>query len=124
LITNTTSIGRNVWTSSQHSIYIPKILSRTDGRRLSFKEVLQSPDAFGELDLSQLETKGLRLQPNTSADILSGVHEMFNRIDNHVPNAATELNTAVNRVRSQFPWTSKGFFSSNFLERNSDWFLK
>jgi len=123
LVTNTTSIGRNVLSASKNSIYIPKLHIDSKGDIVSFREVLKGSDAFGELELLQLKRIGIQLQPNSSEDIFLAVKEMFNKIENQQIAGEEEYKIQIDKIRTEIAWTSKGSFSVSFLEKYQEKFL-
>lgn len=124
LITNTTSIGRNVLSAAKNSIYIPKLNLDSKGKIRSFRETLKTPDAFGELELPDLRQLGIQLRTNSSEEIISAVSEMFEKIENNQICGQNEYELRVNEIRAESSWTSKGIFAVSFLERYQEELLK
>jgi putative glycosyltransferase (TIGR04372 family) len=120
LVTNATSIGRNILTSSKNSIYIPKQTSTLDGKTLSYSETLNSPDGFGELEQDELKMIGLRLTPNSAEDILRGVKEIMARINQTFDEDKT-ISVELEKIRKNFAFTSKGNLAQTYIERNPLW---
>lgn len=120
LITNATSIGRNILSSSQHSIYIPKLTVKSNGVALSYSETLNSCDGYGELEIAELKEKDLYLQCNSAEDILLGVREILDRINGKFIEDSPSKNI-LNEIRSRYLFTSKGDFAQSFIEKNTKW---
>ena len=120
LITNATSIGRNVLSSSKHSIYIPKLTINSKGIPLSYSETLNSCDGFGELEISELKEFGLQLQCNSAVDILLGVREILDRIDLKF-DEDDSLKETLRCIRNDFYFTSNGDIAQSFIENNRKW---
>ena len=123
VVTNTTSLGRNVLSAAKNSIYLPKILTNLNFEMLSFEQILKNEDAFGELELDELEKRGLNLLPNTEDDILSAVIEMFDRLDNPDISEKNDFSSRICEIRAGSPWTSQGEFAKSFLEKYQERFL-
>ena len=82
LITNLTSISRNAL-SSDTSLYMPKFLYTTNGRKLEMDELLSSRFSFGgEYSHSQLKREGLIMRENDEKQILEGAEELISRTKN------------------------------------------
>lgn len=124
LITNTTSIGRNVLSAAVNSIYIPKLSVNSKGEICSFRATLLSQDAFGELELPALRELGINLLPNSSEDIHAAVCEMFERIEKGKIQGDAEYSFKIDKIRAEASWTSKGFFAVSFLEKYQKEFLE
>ena len=124
LITNTTSIGRNVLSAAVNSIYIPKLSVNYKGDICSFRASLSSQDAFGELELPALRELGINLLPNSSEDIHAAVCEMFEKIEKRKIQSEAEYAFKIDKIRAEASWTSKGFFAVSFLEKYQKEFLE
>lgn len=120
LITNATSIGRNILSSSENSIYIPKKTLNEKGRCLSYSEVLKSCDGFGELELDQLKELKFQLQCNSEEEILLGVKEIMARIDNDFVEDEKNI-SIIDEIRNLMPHASRGTIARSFLEENKEW---
>lgn len=120
LITNVTSIGRNMLSSSANSIYIPKKTLNGKKRVLSYSEVLKSSDGFGELELREMQEQDLFLECNSEEEILLGVRELMSRISGSHKVDDKTLRT-VAEIRTAFPYASKGTVAQSFIDKNIDW---
>lgn len=120
LVTNATSIGRNALSSSEHSIYIPKKTIDSKGRLLTYSEVLNSVDGFGELELSELREFNLSLECNSEEDILLATRELMSKVEGNYKTDNQSL-LILNQIRDAFPYASRGNFAQTFLDRNSNW---
>jgi putative glycosyltransferase (TIGR04372 family) len=120
LITNATSIGRNVLSSSKNSIYIPKLTVKSNGIALSYSETLSSCDGYGELEISELREQDLSLQCNSAEDILLGVREILDRINGTFVDDNFSGET-LREIRSRFLFTSKGDIAQSFIANNKEW---
>jgi putative glycosyltransferase (TIGR04372 family) len=120
LITNATSIGRNLLSSSENSIYIPKKTLNEKGRLLSYSEVLKSCDGFGELELSQLRELNLQLQCNSKEEILLGVKEIMARVQNNFVEDKKSV-SIINEIRNSMPYSSRGTIAHTFLDKHREW---
>ena len=120
LITNVTSIGRNMLSSSANSIYIPKKTLNGKNKVLSYSEVLKSSDGFGELELREMQEQDLFLECNSEEEILLGVRELMSRISgSHKVDDKTLCTVA--EIRATFPYASKGTLAQSFIDKNIDW---
>ena len=120
LITNTTSIGRNMLSSSANSIYIPKRTYNGKGKMLSYSEVMASPDGFGELEIKALQDHDLYLECNSEEEILLGVKELMARIEGSYVEDKKSLKT-LEEIRTAFPHASRGTVAQSFIEKNKNW---
>lgn len=123
LVTNTTSIGRNVLSAAANSMYVPKIHTDLNGKIKSLSEILQGPDAFGELELPKLKELGLDLKPNSEDEIHAAVCEMFDNLAGIKNRHESEFLAQVANIRSKSPWTSQGNFATSFLEKYQERFI-
>lgn len=124
LFTNQIGIGRSILTFSKDSIHLPKHFIRSDGRKASLSEMLESPFGYGELSLKEFADLGIHIQENSKNEILLATLEMFSRIDGELQGMDNSFDDRVAEIRSAFWWTSKGRFSSSYLQENESWFLK
>lgn len=124
LFTNQIGIGRSILTFSKDSIHLPKHFIRSDGRKASFSEMLESPFGYGELSLKEFADLGIHVQENSKNEILLATLEMFSRIDGEFQEMDNSFDNRVAEIRSAFWWTSKGRFASSYLQENESWFLK
>lgn len=121
LTTNVCSPGKNTPANSEHSIFVPKHVFSTSGERLSFSQILQSPEGYGELDLSQLKAVGLRLEENSSTEILEAGKEILDRIEKRKV-GVTPTVPGIDKVRaSHSDFTSSGKISQSFVETWPNW---
>ena len=120
LITNVTSIGRNILSSSANSIYIPKKTLKGKNKALSYSEVLESSDGFGELELNELQEQDLYLECNSEEEILLGVRELMSRISGShtVDDKSSRI---IAEIRTAFPYASKGTVAQSFIDKNAHW---
>lgn len=116
---NTTAIGRNLFTASEFSIYLPKKVQYKN-RELSLFEILSQPVAYAE-------TLGLRkyryfLRDNSSDEILDAVKDMINLQENKMSKKQLQaFNRPVGVIQEKLKSVGKGNLAPSFIEKNYDW---
>lgn len=118
--TNSTSIGRNVFRNSQHSIYLPKLIRSKEGKLLTLRQTLESEEGFGELQVNRLRETGLTFVSNTSEEILQATKEMMATLQNP-QEQDNPLHNRVEEIRQAFKGATHGTFSLSFLKSNLWW---
>lgn len=124
LFTNQIGIGRSILTFSKDSIHLPKHFTKSDGRKASLSEMLESPFGYGELSLEEFANLGIHVQENSKDEIRLATLEMISRIDGEFQNMDNTFDKQVAEIRSASWWTGKGRFASSYLQENESWFLK
>ena len=121
LTTNVCSPGKNTPANSKYSIFVPKHVFYQSGKRLSLSQILQSPEGYGELNLSQLRGIDMRIEENSSSEILEAGKEILDTIERGEVNAALAV-SGIDRVRnSHSDFTSSGSISQSFLDTWPNW---
>jgi putative glycosyltransferase (TIGR04372 family) len=115
LQTNTTSLGRNTFTGSQFTMYLPKHILR-DGHPLRLSEILDSPIAYAE-ELGILKS-GVKMRENSPEEILRAVEEILYVISTKDKRYYDSANVSVNAIRKDFKSFVRGSFSPSFLSSN------
>ena len=116
---NTTAIGRNLFTASEFSIYLPKKVFK-EKRELALSEILSQPVAYAE-------TLGLKkyryiLRDNSSDEILDAVIDMINLQEDRMSKTELqEVNNPVGIIQKNFKAIGKGNLAPSFIEKNRDW---
>jgi putative glycosyltransferase (TIGR04372 family) len=124
LFTNLIGIGRTTLPFSKNSIHLPKRYVKSNGLHASLTETLHSPFGFGELSMKEYSQLGISIHENSADEILASTVEMFERLEGSTIPDETQLDNRVNEIRTKFEWTSSGSFSTAFLSKNEEWFLK
>jgi len=121
LQTNTLSIGRNLLSSSNGSIYLPKKFVTNTGDYCSFAQILASQEAYSETDLREKHSQGFQLADNSEIEIFDATKDMFNFLDTgkHLDN----LSEKVNDIRKAHNAVGYGLIAPSFLRENERWFL-
>ena len=121
LQTNTTSIGRNILTASEGSLYLPKKYRSISRRSFSFREILNSPEAYAETNLKEKFDNGYILEENNSEEILLATKEMLSTTKNR--EQFQNLEIKVNKIRDEAGAVGYGKIAPSFLVQNESWFF-
>ena len=116
---NTIAVARNMISSPSTFLSLPKH-HMVSGRVLSASEIFGGN--YGYMERPN-DSRGLRLLPNSSAEILSGVRDLLNALTGW-PSATTgtnEASTEFLRLRKEFESVSLGQVAPSFLARNHEW---
>lgn len=117
VITNLTSISRNSL-SGARTIYLPKKLRSLNGDLFSLKDTFASRFSFGGEFLNrQLEREDVRLESNSSAELLFAIEELLER-SSDVSIQETNLDSKVLYLRQECNSVSRGLISNSFLKSN------
>ncbi len=121
LQTNTLSIGRNLLSSSNGSIYLPKKYLSVSGDYCSFAHILESQEAYSETDLREKHSRGFQLLDNSEVEIWEATRDMFYFLEQgkHLD----DLNEQVNDIRKTHRAVGYGLIAPSFLAENENWFL-
>jgi putative glycosyltransferase (TIGR04372 family) len=120
LQTNTLSIGRNILTASAGSLYLPKVW-KFEGRKLSYSEIVTSPEGYSETDLRQKSKCGYSLFENSENDILSATMDMFETSE--AGSVESSEMRKLNSRRKEVEAVGFGQIAPTFLRKNESWFL-
>lgn len=121
LQTNTNGIGRNLCSAGTNSLFLPKHHFRS-GQRLSFNQILDSPQAYWEPSSLKSIPANSRPKPNTSTEILAAVREMMTLLSSGKENSS-DYQMKIDLAREQHGAVSFGRISDSFLETHGKWFL-
>jgi len=121
LQTNTLSIGRNILSSSNGSLYLPKKYLSGPGQSCSFSQILGSHEAYSETNLHEKHSQGLQLLDNTEIEILQATKDMFHFLEHGKHD--TQLTERLNEIRKEHNSVGYGQIAPSFLAENANWFL-
>lgn len=122
LMTNATSIGKIMLTTSPGSIYLPKGIVSA-GRKKSLPEILLSRHAYSEVSQKELSNEDLFLEENSEEEILLATEEMVMN-DEKRPFLRSPLwDSQVRDVQDATSSVGKGKFAQSFLDKNFEWFI-
>jgi len=126
LFTNMTSLGKNIFTSSPGSKYIPKTFINSKNKKLSLSQILSNPvTGYSELNFHNMKKFGFKYQNNSSDDILLGVIEMLDFVYNSkITSKKSKFSNVLNQIYNEFEPIGRGIYSESYLEKNEDWFLQ
>jgi putative glycosyltransferase (TIGR04372 family) len=118
LVTNVTSIARNMISGNRHTIYIPKHLF-VKGRKLNLRETLVDLEAYSEIDGKALQARGISYHENTPKEITLATLELLNQI-NSWPNFKEfrSIDLTIDAERKKAGAISFGKFAYSFFDVN------
>jgi putative glycosyltransferase (TIGR04372 family) len=121
LQTNTLSIARNILSSSDGSLFLPKKYRFGRGQPCSFSQIIGSNSGYWEKNLREISALGFELIDNSEEEILEATKDMFHFVEKGNHNAL--LKSRVNEIRKSCNAVGYGQISPSFLHRNENWFL-
>ena len=124
LITNSVTLGRNTLNFNPQTRYLPKTVYSTKyKRKLSFKQILDTSEGFGELKDTQLNKKSLCLLENSSEQIYKATIDMLSDVmeSGQKKDLSLEFLNHINFIRNSFSFVSTGMFAESFLLDAPEW---
>jgi putative glycosyltransferase (TIGR04372 family) len=118
LQTNATAIGRNAYTASQESLYVPKTVHQGN-RQLSFYEVLTSEAGYAES--LGIHEGGFKLQENSRFEILQATQEMIEKLEGPVGGMKMPYDEQIKKIRTECQAVGYGPISNTFVSSNPKW---
>jgi putative glycosyltransferase (TIGR04372 family) len=120
LITNLLDVGTYAPRGPRGSIYIPKKYINGKGEALTLSQMFSQGLAFSSLMLQELKNKGLRLEPNSSEEILEATKEILESVMQK-KKAPSSFAESVNLIRRTYDSPTWGDFSESYLSNNPGW---
>ncbi len=122
LITNTTSIGRNMHSLSENSRFIPKHIV-SNGKKWSLQQILEHREAYSEIEIVD-ENHPYKLESNSEIEILNATKEML--FDVNYPNKSKldPYIEIIKGIRNATSAVGQGKISPVFIHMNESTFLK
>lgn len=119
LFTNMTSLGKNIFTSSPGSKYIPKTFIDSKNKKLSLSQILSNAvTGYSELNFHNMKKFGFKYQNNSSDDILLGVIEMLDFVYNsRITSKESKFSNILNQIYNEFEPIGRGIYSESYLEK-------
>jgi putative glycosyltransferase (TIGR04372 family) len=124
LITNSVTLGRNTLNFNPQTRYLPKtVYSKKYKQNLSFKQILETPEGFGELNVTDLDINSLYLLENSSEQIYKATVDILSDlIDGGQKKVLNlELLNNINLIRNSFSFASTGMFAESYLLDFPEW---
>ncbi len=125
LITNSVTLGTLTINYNSLTRFLPKTVLHIDTKRkLSFREILDSCEGFGEMHTTDLKKKSLCLIENSAQEIYDATLDFFSVLSSNPKQKNNNLIGAdqISKIRCDYPFTSTGSFSESYLSENPDWF--
>jgi putative glycosyltransferase (TIGR04372 family) len=119
LVTNLTSIGRNMIHCNQTTFYMPKHVIQ-HGKKMRFKEILNHDIAFDEREPSELAPDGITFEGNSSMEIMDAVNWMIDAIDK-ADFASDDVDSRVSSIRKIQNVLSCGRLIPTFFHSNLEY---
>ena len=126
LITNSVTLGRNTLNFNPQTRYLPKtVYSKKYKRNLSFKQILETPEGFGELKLADLNINSLCLLENSSEQIYKATVDILSDVyaSSQKKVLSLELLNNINLIRNSFSCVSTGMFAESYLLDFPEWLV-
>jgi putative glycosyltransferase (TIGR04372 family) len=120
LQTNVIAVGKNTTTLSKNSMHLPKNWVYKD-RKVSFSELLKSPEGYSDPGMNYLKKRGYTLIENSSEEILAATLDMENLLDNNF--RVLDYDSVIQEIREANNAPAKGLICTSYIENNKNWFL-
>lgn len=117
LVTNVTSVGRNMINCNRSTFYLPKKV-RAMGRDLSLRQILNSGNGYDEREYSELRKEGIELLNNTDEEIDSAVEWMIEKMQQSSV-GFNEIDRGVQKIQRAASSIAKGRLISTYLDTHS-----
>lgn len=119
LVTNVTSVGRNMINCNNETLYLPKHFYE-NGKKLKFREILDLEIAYDEREKSELEANRITFQGNSSEEISSAVKWLVTAIES-TDFKSHDVDSKVRTIQQNQSAISFGRLIPSYLETNPEY---
>ena len=116
LVTNLTSLGRNMINCNSSTYYLPKRVIYKE-QPMNLSDILSSNIAYDEREHKELAMEGYRIIDNTSQELMLAIEWMIDKIDDE-KKEDREIDKKVREIQISLNSVSKGRLIPTFLESN------